>query len=431
MTPSVLVLTVISGILMLTLPKKYVPIPFFLAACYITLGQTIKVGPFNFTVIRILVIFSIARAIFRGEIREYVPVFLDKLQWVLTIFLIITGTFLEGFAGLVNRLGLAWDMLGVYFTIRLFVSNEEEIVGMLKAIGIIMVPIAIFMVIEKYTGRNIFSFFGGVAEFSFIRDGKLRCQGAFQHPILAGTAGAISVLQVMYFFGIKKNYILAYIILAAGLLIIYTSNSSGPIMTLGFGFIAMSFWPLRMHMKKVKWVLLGFLIIVQLSMKAPIWWLMARIDLTGSSTGWFRAQLISSAFEHFNEWWLIGTTYTRHWMPTGVSWSERHTDIVNNYLEYGVIGGVSTMLLFIATIGVGFRYIGNYLLMHRDGNVSSQVLAWVFGAILFAHSMTFLSVHYFDQTKVFFYSLLGMIGTLETIRFQSSLCNARNSLPQT
>jgi len=31
-----------------------------------------------------------------------------------------------------------------------------------------------------------------------------------------------------------------------------------------------------------------------------------KIDLTGSSTGWHRAELIDSALRHFNEWWLVG-----------------------------------------------------------------------------------------------------------------------------
>src|SRR2546425_13060435 len=53
-----------------------------------------------------------------------------------------------------------------------------------------VVPLGISMVVEKFTTRNIFSIFGGVPEITSEREGKLRCQGAFRHPILAGTYAA-------------------------------------------------------------------------------------------------------------------------------------------------------------------------------------------------------------------------------------------------
>ncbi len=61
---------------------------------------------------------------------------------------------------------------------------------------VILVPLVAAMLYEKATGRNVFAVLGGVSEMTLIREGKLRAQGAFQHPILAGTFGA-TVLPLM------------------------------------------------------------------------------------------------------------------------------------------------------------------------------------------------------------------------------------------
>ena len=81
-------------------------------------------------------------------------------------------------------------------------------------------------------------------------------------------------------------------------------------------------------------------ILLDLVMKAPAYYIIARADIIGGSTGWHRAALIDSAIRHLNEWWLIGTDYTRNWMVTGVSWSADNTDITNHYLYLGVLGGL-------------------------------------------------------------------------------------------
>ena len=95
-------------------------------------------------------------------------------------------------------------------------------------------------------------------------------------------------------------------------------------------------------------------------MKAPAYYLLARIDLTGSSTSWHRAALIDMALGHLSEWWAFGTDHTRHWMPYGVPWSDNHSDITNYYISMGVNGGLPLMLLFIAILAKAF-YAGRWL----------------------------------------------------------------------
>ncbi len=60
-----------------------------------------------------------------------------------------------------------------------------------RFLALMILPLAVSMLREEMSGRNIFSGFGGVLpELTLVRNGKLRCQGAFRHPILADTYGA-------------------------------------------------------------------------------------------------------------------------------------------------------------------------------------------------------------------------------------------------
>jgi hypothetical protein len=420
MTPLVIVLTLLSGIGILFLPRKYVVVIFFIMACYMTLGQVIMVGPFNFTVIRLLVIFVIIRFAFKSERNAFFLTNIDKAMIVFLVVMLVTGTILEKTDGLINRLGNAWTFGGVYFTIRFFVIGQKEISDIIKIISIIIIPIAICMMIEHYTRRNIFSVFGGVSEITIIRGGRLRCQGAFASPILAGTAGAVCMPQIIYLWLQKKKVsILGFI---ACSIIIYTSSSSGPIMTFAFALFAILFWPFRMKLKTVQIAGVVFLIVLQIFMKAPIWYLMARIDLTGNSTGWHRAELMNSAIKYINEWWLVGTEYTRHWMPTGIAWNPNHTDITNHFLHFGVIGGLPLMISFIMVLAQGFKVIGKEF-KKPNITLNRQQLSWMLGAILFAHFMTFFSVSYFDQINVFLYAQIALIGSLDADGIENSKIN--------
>ena len=114
-------------------------------------------------------------------------------------------------------------------------------------------------------------------------------------------------------------------------------------------------------MRLVRWVALLSVLALNLVMSAPVYYLLGRIDLTGNSTGFYRAALIESTIRHFNEWWLGGTDYTRHWMASGVPWSQDHVDITNYYIRMGVDGGLPLMLLFIYILVVAFRIGGTGL----------------------------------------------------------------------
>ena len=118
---------------------------------------------------------------------------------------------------------------------------------------------------------------------------------------------------------------------------------------------------------------------------------------------------------------MAGTDYTRHWMPSGVSWNPKHTDITNHYLQMGVEGGLLQMFLFIALIVIGFIYVGRLTGTPRGTGNDDKFLLWAFGSALFAHATTCISVSYFDQSILFLYLTLAVIGSASQVACRAAV----------
>ena len=135
------------------------------------------------------------------------------------------------------------------------------------------------------------------------------------------------------------------------------------------------------------------------------------IDLVGGSTGWHRSRLIESAMQHLGEWWAVGTDYTRHWMPTGVPWSEDHTDITNHYIAMGVRGGLPLMFLFILFLWRCYSYVGRGIRAGNPITWSDKYFIWSMGAALLVHTASCISVAYFDQSAIVLWMNMAIIAS--------------------
>jgi len=401
----------LNAVALLGLPRRYAPLPFLVGACYITRGQGIELGSLSFTVIRILVAVGVIRIFVRGERLEGRLIGLDWLMLLWAALMIISSFFHKDPSGaLIYRLGLVYDAGGIYLLVRVFCQSLEDLVSLCSLTAILLVPIAVEMVYEKLAENNIFSVLGGIPATLYVREGKIRAQGPFAHSILAGTVGAVCLpLMIGLWKFHQKTAILGIL---SCLTIVFASTSSGPAMSAVMAIVALFAWRYRQHMRLIRWLMISGYVALDLIMKDPAYYVLAHIDLVGGSTGWHRAALIQSALTHLIEWWLTGTDYTRHWMPTGVSWSPDHTDITNHYLEMGVLGGLPLMLLFIGLLAKGFSIVGKTVQQDLLLSPESRFMAWSLGASLFAHTATMVSVSYFDQSFLFLYLTLAAIGSL-------------------
>jgi len=410
-------LTLLMGILMILVPRRYAPIPLLIVTCYITIGQRVVVAGLDFTMFRILILFGWARLVLRSEIYALKLNAIDKalIWWIITS--IVTYTILWGtFRAFINRMGLAYDVIGIYFLLRFIIRDFEDVIRIIKSLGFIIVPLALAALLENATTRNIFAIFGGVPEFSRLRDGNVRCVISFGDAILAGTFAATSMplfVGLLSEKGFAKK--LAIFGFVASTIITVLSNSSGPVVSYLFGIIGFALWPFRRKMRLVRWGILAGVLSLHIIMKAPVWALIGRLsDLIGG-TGYHRFELIDAFIRHFGEWWLIGTKYTAHWGPVVLVYEPNMVDITSQYILMGIEGGLLRMFLFIAVIVHSFRAIGRTIRATEGQSLSARICLWSLGAALLGHSISFISVSYFTQIVVFWYMLLAMISTCEGI----------------
>ncbi len=403
--------TVILGILTLILPKRYAVFPLLVASFYLTIGVGFDIFGLNFFSIRILILFAWTRVVFRRDYNNIRITSMDNILILWVLVSVITYTILyQTTSAFTYKMGHAFNALGLYFFFRFYIKDLQDVRRVVIFTSILIIPLAVMMIVEKKSGLNLFYTFGGVPEFSQVREGTVRCQGPFRHPIMAGTFGATLVPLIVSLWWGRNRKIIAVAGVISALAVLYASSSSGPLLSFFAGVVGLAMWPIRERMRVVRIALLLALVSLHLYMNAPIWYLAARISESIGGTGWYRANLIEQAINHFDEWWLIGTKVTIHWMPYNPLPSDpSKADITNQYIGEAVNGGSITLILFISVIVIGFKYVGRSISLLKNGTFEDQFLVWAFGSTLLAHVVSFLSVGYFDQTIVLWFMLLGII----------------------
>ncbi len=379
-----------------------------------TIGQVVEIGPFNFQLFRALLGFGLLRVILRGERMGTRLNAIDKMLIAWGVWVVFAGLFHPYAAGSgpVYALGLVYNVALPYFLMRVWCRNEQELTVMVGAIALLLVPVAITMWIEKTTLHNPFAVFGGVLEVPMIREDRVRAQGPFAHPILAGTVGATCLPLMAALWKTHRTVAIAGI--SACIAMVIASASSGPLMSLLFGLFALGMWRFRRATRFAIPVLVATYLLLELVMSRPPYYILNYIDLTGGSTGWHRANLIENFIAHFDEWWAFGTDRTIHWMPNAAGPTPEHTDITNSYIAYALSGGLVALTLILAIILRAFKWVGAAAGVRTGAAAPASFVAWCLGSALFAHATTSVSVSYFDQSVVFFWTTISVISSFHS-----------------
>jgi hypothetical protein len=187
-------------------------------------------------------------------------------------------------------------------------------------------------------------------------------------------------------------------------LITLVAGSSGPIGSYACGVIGLGLWGMRYRMKIIRWGILMGIVVLDLIMKEPVWFIFARIDVFSGSTGWHRANLIDRVIANTADWWMIGARDIAKW---GIFAG----DTTNQFIAEGIRAGIFTMALFIWMIVIGFSYLGRAVRAAKTEPKQYQLLLWSIGVGLLAHVVSFFGVSYFDQNIVNLFLTLAIIAT--------------------
>ena len=307
-------------------------------------------------------------------------------------------------SALTFKIGTLVDTAGAYFVFRGLIQSQEAVYQAIRSLALIAIPVAIGFSFEYATRMNVFSVFGGVPLMTTVRDGKLRCQGAFAHPILAGVFWAANLPAFIALIITKRARVVGYIGVFASLIIVVTCSSSTPIMGIAFGLLGVGCFALRKHMRVVQIGVVLMVCVLHMVMKAPVWHLLARADIVGGSTGHYRYMLVDATIRHFDEWCILGLASNLHW---GKEYGHYLGDITNQYVLEALRGGAVTLTLFVAISVFAFGIIGRHLKTTRHS--SQQWLAWCIGTSLFVHLASFTAVSYFGQIVLIYNMHIAMI----------------------
>ncbi len=412
-TIGTLIFVVVTILLLFLLPKRRAVIPYLFVSLVIPYSQVIVVAGLHFNVYRIMLPFAWLRVLMGRNEEDHEKFRLngiDKavLLWAFTDA--ICASLQWGNMGAaINRLGFLYNVLGIYFLLRMMVRSREDVERVLKTFAVACVILSLFMINEQITGRNLFSVFGGVPLMTYVRVGKLRSMAVFAHPIVAGTVGAnLLPLFIGLWWQKGKSKTLAGAGAVAAMVMTATASSATPIGAAAAAIAGLCMWPWRHRMKAFRWAIAICLVGLHLAMKAPVWALIQRINIVGGNSGYHRYELVNQAILHFRDWWLVG-----YQNPS--SWGFEMGDVSNAYVAAAVEGGFFTLLFFLAIFWQCFRNLGlARAAAERAQDRKLELQIWAFGAALTATMAAYFGITYFDQSSLIWWSLLAMIGAISS-----------------
>ncbi len=402
----VLVGMVVGVILILLLPRKRVIVPFLLLGFLVPSSQTLVLGGVHLFVVRILILAGCGRLVaakLSGKSSAFGGGFntIDKVFFSWALVRASSSMLLYGDSGaVINQIGFLWDSLGGYCFLRFAIHDEEEIHKAARVFAIITIIAATSMVVEQRSMTNVFGFIGGQPSPD-VREGKARSQGPFSHAILAGAFGASVTPLFLWLWSFRKDRAVAAMAMVGAATMVVTSASSTSFGAFAGGIVGACFWPVRRHLRTVRWCIVLTICLLALIMKAPVWFLLARVDLVGGSSGYHRALLIDQCIHRFGDWWLVGTNNNQNW-----GWDM--WDVQNEFVAEGLKGGLAALVLFLMLMSRSFTRLG----IARKAQTSDKRrarLTWLLGAVILAHIFAFFGADYFDQTRFWWYASLAMV----------------------
>jgi hypothetical protein len=402
--PLVAVAMLLAIALILFLPRKYAFVPLLLGAFMIPLGQVVVLAGIHFTVLRILIIAGLVRRLTASKAEEFKggfnPIDRYTVFWTLAAFLVFCLQWME-VPAMIATLGDLLDRLGGFLVLRFMIQDKRDLKRAIKVFAVLCLIMGMFMLNEQVTGRNVFGLLGGISLYPQIREGHLRSQGAFGSYIDAGVFGALLFPLFIWLWSSDRSsrFTVALGIIGATIMSI-TCHASTALLACATGVFGLCLWPFRERMRNLRWGLVIVLTGLQMVMKAPVWSLIARVDLTGSSSSYHRYYLVDNCVRHFWEWWLLGTRNYNNW-----GWDM--WDLSDQYVACALTGGLISLVLFIGILSRSFGGIGTTRKLVRGKK--DEWLLWCLGSTMFAMVMGFFGCSFMAQMQMELFAFLAMI----------------------
>lgn len=392
MNPNTQILVFFMALMEIILPYKYILWPLWFVMIFIPAEQCMLIGGLNIYCIQIVGLVGLLRCFISGENRIILFNSIDKLVLLWLFSGAVIYSILWGIQGMILKAGRIAEFAFCYWMIRNKIQNWKDLLFEFNAIlgmSLLLFPCVLY---EQATSFNPFSIMGRVA--TAIREGRLRCVASFSHPILFGSYAAAQIPVIWGMRNLRHSFKVFYwICLLVNVYYIFASASSGPLLSLLSGLLFLCLFVYRHQGKRILFGICISIIILQIVMNAPIWFLVSRFNIVGGSTGWHRANLIDKLIKHIDEWALLGA-------KSAEPWGIYAGDVTNQFLLEGVRGGIMTMLVFIILMYSTIKVLGQ--LSIRVVTKKQQWFLWGLCCSILVDCVSFMSVSFFGQMTIFF-----------------------------
>lgn len=409
--------------LVLFAPRRWALVGMFGGIIYLTRGQSIDVFTLSLYPMRVLTLAGFLRVLVRGE---WSPSMLNDIDKALLLaYGYRTAVYILNSNGsAIYATGWIVDVTVTYFAFRGLIASFDDLAWFLRVLAMLLVPYVAILYVEFSTSENLFAIVGGQTEHDY-RGGLPRCFGSFMHNILLGTFGASFLPLFFAVTLISKSRRWGILGMSLCFAIVFFSNSGGALTCAALAMIGWLFWFLRRKMLAVRISIVAVLILLAAVIKAPIWYLPAKLSAITGGGGWHRSYLMDIAFRELDKWWLAGMSIleTKHWFPYLVV--SGGADMTNYYLDFGVAAGIVAIGLFCFLLVLAYSRLGRALRVMRSSRPvprHEELLLWGLGVVLTIHVVNWFSVTYFDQVYAVF---LMQLAALSTLSHQSSREHAR------
>ena len=399
MKPETLLVTSVLVILTVTVPRKWILLPFVMAACIVPPDQRIIIFDLDFTTLRFCIMFAILRLYLCNEVRRIKWNAFDKLflAWVI-VGAVVYCIQWHTMGAVIFKSGTLYDSLGLYWIFRMAIVSWSDIHRVIKMFAICAIICAPLVIFERVTRNNLFVHLGNVP--SYVHAGRYRCRGPFPHFIMMGLFWA-SVLPIFvsYFASGRSRSIYVLASLSALVCVILCASST-PLMAVVAIIFFGALWKYRRYGRLIVLVIGASTFALHVVMNSPVWHLVCRVNVFSGSTGWHRFNLFDQFVKNIGDWFLLGCNSIEHW---GVYKS----DITNQYVLEGVRGGAITLVIFIILVVKAVWITGICSMLSR--NRETRILYWGFCVAILGHCVSFWGVSYFGQIMMLLFFTLAIV----------------------
>lgn len=421
-----LTITAVGAILVFALPPVQGLVVFFAALVWYPSTLTVKLGTFDFSVCRILVLalFLQVAMNYSDWLNRFKFRRLDTLVLVYFGAEIVSGlttsadimSFLEWKAG-----GL-FDLVLPYFAVRVILRDKGQYVFLLKSVMIMSAPMVCLGLYQSLTGINVaapllkHAAWGSadnylvMARFGFYR-ANVTLGICIHYGLFFATMGAVCIgLKSL----VRHHRVLYYAGMVMMVLGVLTSMSSGPFLALLLSAAFVLSYKYRYMWRQALVVFILMAMFVEVLSNRHFYNVLAGLTMN-AQTAWYRARLIDVV--------LFEGGMSGHWITgygSGVDpgWcavidQRNHTDLCNHFIMILSYFGLVGLVPFLAVLWGAFKHLAESFKSCYCN--PDRKLVWALSSALFGVVGVMNSVGLFGKINTIFFIVLGFCGCMPVL----------------